>query len=167
MRKLCSCNIKRPNFQMLSKDMFLGLQEELLASSTLKTRARDHRYQTSFRPRPQGLMLSQSHLSTFHTDLSNRIEHRIAPCSSYSIRSILRVVKYPSIHHVCVMSITTDSHQPALGFLQVLHLLDHKCTTSAKSNELMETQSGCSHQESYRERGKPFSLGSDTDRMNQ
>lgn len=39
MRKLCSCNIKWPNFQTLSKDKFLGLQEDLLASTTLKTRA--------------------------------------------------------------------------------------------------------------------------------
>lgn len=129
MRKLCSCNIKRPNFQMLSKDMFLGLQEDLLASTTLKTRARDHRFQSSFRLRPQGLMLFQSHLSTLRTDLSNRIEHRIAPCSSYSIRRVLRVVKYPSIHSVCMMSITTGSSQPGLGFLEVLNLLDHKCTT--------------------------------------
>lgn len=164
MRKLCSCNIKRPNFQMLSKDMFLGLQEDLLASTTLKTRARDHRYQTSFRSRPKGVMLFQSHLTTLHTDLSNWIEYRTAPWSSYSIK---RILKYPSIHNVCVMSITTDFYQPGLGFLQVLHLLDHKCTTSAEGTEHMETWSGCLHKESYWEKGKPFSLGSDTDRMSQ
>lgn len=73
MRKLCSCNIKQPNFQMLSKDIFLGLQEDLLASTPLKTRARDHRYQTSHRSRVQGLMF-QSHLPTLCTSLSNRTE---------------------------------------------------------------------------------------------
>lgn len=48
---LCSRNIEWPDFHILSKDVVLGLQKGWLANTNLKTRAKDHKYQRSYRSR--------------------------------------------------------------------------------------------------------------------